>query len=317
MSTYKESGVDIELAERMLAGVLPDIKATHNPNVLSTDNGFASLVRIPPGFQNPVMSASTDGVGSKLTLGLELGMIDNIGTDLVAMCVNDLITNGSNPQFFLDYYATGKIDEEVTSKIIRSIASACRVCNMALVGGETAELPRTYKEGDLDLAGFAVGLVEEDMIQSPDNVDAGNKIIGIQSSGFHSNGYSLIYKILEENYPADQSVLEMLMEPTRLYVGMMEQVVGGYRSAANITGGGLLANISRAIPPHMRFSVDLFSWEMPDPIKAFEPYHNISIEEQLRVWNCGIGFVLIVDEDDVDETMEMIEFPAWVIGEVI
>jgi len=317
MTTYKESGVDVALADEMLRSVLPDIKRTHNKNVLSIDNAFASLMRIPPGFQNPVMSAATDGVGSKLTLGLELGMIDNIGTDLVAMCVNDLITNGSNPMFFLDYYATGKLDPVVAKKIIQSIARACSVCNMALIGGETAELPRTYKEGDLDLAGFAVGLVEEDVIQSPDNVDPGNLIIGVQSSGFHSNGYSLIYKILEENYPADPTVLEKLMEPTRLYVGMMEQLTGAFKSAANITGGGLISNISRALPSERRFSVDLFSWDMPEPFKAFEPYHDIAVEEQLQVWNCGIGYVLIVDEDDADEVLEMIEYPAWIIGEVI
>jgi len=188
---------------------------------------------------------------------------------------------------------------------------------MALIGGETAELPRTYKEGDVDLAGFAVGLVEEGMIQSPANVDIGDKLIGVQSSGFHSNGFSLIYRILEENYPANPMVIEQLMEPTRLYVGMMEQLTGMVKSAANITGGGLVANISRALPAERRFSVDLFSWDMPEPFKAFEPYHSIAIEEQLQVWNCGIGYVLVVDEDDVDEVLELIEYPAWVIGEVI
>ena len=317
METYKDSGVDIAKADSILSGVASTIKNTHNRNyVLDTGNDFASFVRVPDFIKNPVMVSSTDGVGTKLKLALEYDHLDNIGTDLVAMCVNDLITSGAYPLYFLDYYATGKLDTSDATRIISGIARACKLSRLSLVGGETAEMPSLYNGRDFDLAGFVTGIVDESKILSRNRVSVGDSIIGVQSSGFHSNGYSLINKILESNNISDYEI-ELILEPTRLYVDMLFNVKNYINSAANITGGGLFSNIQRAIPANCRCEIYESKWEKPEIYSIFSKYHGLTDEVMYSTFNQGIGMTLIVDPDNVDIVLDRIECPAWVIGKVI
>ena len=322
MSAYKQAGVDINRADRILELMGKEFKKTHSSDVISSDSGFASLFRVPKGYENPVIVSSTDGVGTKLCLATQYDHLEDIGQDLVAMCVNDLITTGADPLFFLDYYATGKLSAYQCMNVLASIVRACGDCGMSLVGGETAEMPTLYSPGDIDLAGFAVGMVNEDDILTPRNVKEGDAIIGVQSSGFHANGYSLINKLLVANgimLPIDMpdDLLEALLTPTRLYVDMMKSVRHLVKSAANITGGGIVANATRAIPDECRLQIVMDSWDYPLPFTMFADYHDLSFEDQVSTFNCGIGFVLIVEPDKVADVHKLISYPSWTIGKVI
>lgn len=327
--SYRDAGVDIDAGNALVDRIKPFAKRTQRPESLGSLGGFGALFRIPPGYRNPVLVSGTDGVGTKLKLAIEYGQHGGIGQDLVAMCVNDLIVQGAEPLFFLDYYATSKLDVDVAATVIESIAAGCELAGCALSGGETAEMPGLYHPGDYDLAGFAVGIVEEEELLDGSAVQAGDVIIGLPSSGPHSNGYSLIRAILaqadvdpRETRLADGcSVLDACLAPTRIYVKSVlrtfkEITVHG---AVHLTGGGFQENLPRSFGPHLAAHIDLDRWERPEIFKWLEHTGDVGALEMLRTFNCGIGFVLIVAPDDVAGTLASLEASGetpLVIGEM-
>lgn len=304
--TYKDAGVDIDSGNQLVDRIKPLVKRTHRSGVMGNVGGFGALFKLADtGYKNPVLVSGTDGVGTKLRLAIETGKHDTIGIDLVAMCVNDLIVQGAEPLFFLDYYATSKLSVDIASDVISGIASGCEQSGCALIGGETAEMPDMYTEGDYDLAGFCVGVVEEEDIIDGSQVKAGNALIGLASSGPHSNGYSLIRKVLEVSNTSltedfnGRPIGEVLLEPTRLYVKSLLDVISQFplHALAHITGGGLLENIPRVMPENCAAIVDPNSWETPEIFNWLQKAGNIDQTEMYRTFNCGIGMVLIVDAE--------------------
>ena len=296
--------------------------------MLGNLGGFGALFELDLSkYKQPVLVAGTDGVGTKLKLALELGIHDTVGIDLVAMCVNDLIVQGAEPLFFLDYYATGKLSIEVAKDVITGIAKGCEISGAALIGGETAEMPGMYAEGDYDLAGFCVGAVDKPKVIDGQTVRAGQTIIGLTSSGPHSNGYSLVRKIIE-HVNADLSkdfdgrtLGKALMAPTQIYVkpllSLFESVT--VHALAHITGGGLLENIPRVLPENTQASIDKSSWQLPEIFKWLQQSGNVAEEEMYRTFNCGIGMVVVVDESDSDNVINHFNsepFNAMVIGKI-
>lgn len=318
--TYKDSGVDISKANSMLSGLKKTIKSTHNKNVLSDLSSFCGLFNLDTGkYKNPVLTSSTDGVGTKLILARQTGIYDGVGQDLVAMSINDLICCGAKPLFFLDYIACGRIDQEKISSIITSVANACKYCGTALLGGETAEMPDMYADDEVDLAGFAVGIVERDSILKPSLVSKGDIIVGLASSGLHSNGFSLVRKIIEANRLDLESMPEwaegkklkgLLLTPTRLYSPVTEKIFGTgkikVKGIANITGGGFYDNIDRIIPKSMDAVIYKGRWEVPPVFTALKDMGNISEEEMFHVFNMGIGMVLIISPSSIDDLRESV-----------
>lgn len=298
--TYKNSGVDIDAANKMIGMIKKPVFSTFNKNVLNNLGSFSGLYLFEKdNYKNPVLVSSTDGVGTKLILARETGLFDNVGQDLVAMCINDIICCGAKPLFFLDYIACGKLIPEKIQAIVSSIAWSCKECNTVLIGGETAEMPGLYSEDEIDLAGFVVGVVEKDSIINPGMVSAGDLVFGIESSGFHSNGYSLIRKIIKEkniNLKKD-NLGEKLMEPTRLYSSFINGALDygiKINGIANITGGGFYENINRIIPDNMDVKIESASWEVPGPFIYFKEIASIDDCEMFRVFNMGIGMVIII-----------------------
>lgn len=307
--SYRDAGVGIDRGNALIERIGPVARSTLRPEVLSEIGGFGGLCGIPAGYDHPVLVAATDGVGTKLKLALECGSHGGVGIDLVAMCVNDLIVCGAEPLFFLDYYATGKLDLEVAEAVIRSIAAGCREAGCALIGGETAEMPGMYGGGDYDLAGFAVGVVERDGIISPDRVAAGDKLIGLASSGPHSNGYSLIRRIVEGAGAdlampfANGSLGDTLLAPTRIYVRAAAALRAKLRphGLAHITGGGISENLPRMLPDGMSARLDAGSWPEPEIFQWLQRAGNVAREEMLRTFNCGLGMIVCVaGEDEAD-----------------
>ncbi len=312
---YRDAGVDIDAGADLVEQIKPHVKRTMRPEVMGGIGGFGALFEIPlDRYQKPVLVSGTDGVGTKLKLALELKKHDTIGIDLVAMCVNDILVLGAEPLYFLDYYATGKLDNAVAVDVIKGIAEGCIQSGCALTGGETAEMPGMYSEGDYDLAGFCVGIVEKDQIIDSSKVEAGNVLIGIASSGPHSNGYSLIRKVIEVsnadlNEPCgDQTLGEALLAPTRIYVksihALLEQI--NIHAMSHITGGGLTENIPRVMPENTRAQLDINSWQLPDVFKWLQQQGNIEELEMHRTFNCGIGMVLVVNEEDADTAIDVL-----------
>lgn len=312
---YRDAGVDIDAGADLVEQIKPHVKRTMRPEVMGGIGGFGALFEIPlDRYQKPVLVSGTDGVGTKLKLALELKKHDTIGIDLVAMCVNDILVLGAEPLYFLDYYATGKLDNAVAVDVIKGIAEGCIQSGCALTGGETAEMPGMYSEGDYDLAGFCVGIVEKDQIIDSSKVEAGNVLIGIASSGPHSNGYSLIRKVIEVsnadlNEPCgDQTLGEALLAPTRIYVksihALLEQI--DIHAMSHITGGGLTENIPRVMPENTRAQLDINSWQLPDVFKWLQQQGNIEELEMYRTFNCGIGMVLVVNEEDADTAIDVL-----------
>ena len=311
--TYADSGVDIETGNEVVSVIKPLVQDTHNDSVLSNIGGFGGLFELhTKDYKRPILVSSTDGVGTKLKLAQALGKEHLIGIDLVAMCANDVIVQGAKPLFFLDYYATSKLEVAMASRIIQGIVQGCKESNMALIGGETAEMPGIYQSGDFDLAGFCVGLVDFDNIIDGRSIEAGNVVIGMYSSGPHSNGYSLIRKIIDiqksnlESKFNDATLGDALIEPTIIYVKPILNVIGKFpiNGIAHITGGGFKENIERILPNHCNALIETSCWNQPDVFNWIQNEGKISEDEMFNTFNCGIGMVLIIKENHASEITE-------------
>ncbi len=313
--TYAKAGVSIETGNALIRAIAPLAKATQRPGADADLGGFGGFFDLKAaGFSDPLLVAANDGVGTKLKLAIESGRHDGVGIDLVAMCVNDLIVQGAEPLFFLDYYATGKLDNDVATAVVASIAEGCKQAGCALIGGETAEMPGMYSEGDYDLAGFCVGAVERHQVLTADKVAGGDVILGLASSGVHSNGFSLVRRLATDKgwkldrpalFDINTLLIDALMAPTRIYVKSLLPLVrsGKVHAMAHITGGGLLENIPRILPDGLHAHVDADAWEQPRLMAFLQAQGNIEPEEMARTFNCGIGMAVVVAEADVVETM--------------
>lgn len=325
--TYKDAGVDIDAGNELVNRIKSAVKATSRPEVMGGIGGFGALCELPNNYRQPVLVAGTDGVGTKLRLAIDANKHDTVGIDLVAMCVNDLLVQGAEPLFFLDYYATAKLDVDVASSVVSGIAAGCQLSGCALIGGETAEMPGMYHQGDYDLAGFCVGVVEKDGIIDGSTTAAGDVLIGLSSSGAHSNGYSLIRKVLEVSQ-ADlkqsfegSTLIDALLAPTRIYVKPVLELIKQLevKALSHITGGGLLENLPRVMPANTLAEVDLNSWQQPKIFDWLQQEGNISTEEMHRTFNCGIGMVLIVSADKANTALELLAAQgeqAQIIGQI-
>ncbi|UNU73015.1 phosphoribosylformylglycinamidine cyclo-ligase [Moraxella nasovis] len=331
--SYKDAGVDIDAGEALVSRIKSVAKATARSEVVGGLGGFGALCRIPQGYKSPLLVSGTDGVGTKLKLALDLNRHDTIGQDLVAMCVNDLLVCGAEPLFFLDYYATGKLDVDTAEAVIRGIGEGCKLSNCALIGGETAEMPGMYQAEDYDLAGFCVGVVEESEVITGQNVQAGDVLIALASSGVHSNGYSLVRKVIEvtqtnvANTTLDngENLADALMKPTRIYVksvNALQKQLGNtnIHAMAHITGGGLTENLPRVLPDDLSASIDLTSWDMPSVFKWLQRGGNIAESEMVRTFNCGVGFVIVLPQDKAQTALDFLKEQgetAWQIGSIV
>ena len=326
--TYSDSGVDIDEANQLIDNIKPIVRQTLNKNVLSNIGGFGALYELDiKQYKKPVLVSGTDGVGTKVMLAKELSQFDQIGIDLVAMCVNDVITLGAKPLFFLDYFATSKLNTSEATNIIKGIAEGCLQSEMALIGGETAEMPGVYQSGDFDLAGFCVGVVDYENIIDGQNIKPTDSIIGIESSGPHSNGYSLIRKIIEVNSInlqdklGDRTIGEAIIEPTTIYSKAINHLQGAceIHGMAHITGGGFKENIVRILPENINAEINLDAWQQPEVFNWIQTEGNVDQEEMLRTFNCGIGFVLVVSNSDSKRVINALAetgHNAYLIGEV-
>ncbi|WP_422451008.1 phosphoribosylformylglycinamidine cyclo-ligase [Endozoicomonas sp. ALB091] len=313
--SYKDAGVDIDAGNALVERIKQVAKATSRPEVMGGLGGFGALCQLPAGYKEPVLVSGTDGVGTKLKLAMDLGMHDHIGIDLVAMCVNDLLVCGAEPLFFLDYYATGQLNVDVAERVVTGIGKGCEQSGCALIGGETAEMPGMYHGDDYDLAGFCVGVVEKSEIIDGSNVSPGDVLIGLKSSGPHSNGYSLIRKVLEVagsdlSAPlAGKPLAEHLMAPTRIYVKSLLQLQKELpiHAMAHITGGGLPENLPRVIPKGCRAVINTQSWEIPAVFRFLQEKGNIETFELYRTFNCGIGMVLCIPQNHREQAIRRLE----------
>jgi phosphoribosylformylglycinamidine cyclo-ligase len=324
--TYKDAGVDIDAGNELVERIKPLVTRTRRPEVLAGIGGFGGLFALPPGrYDEPVLVSGTDGVGTKLMLAQHLDRHDTIGIDLVAMCVNDVLVQGAEPLFFLDYFACGKLDNDVASAVIGGIAEGCLQAGAALIGGETAEMPDMYSPGEYDLAGFTVGAVERADMLDGSAISVGDVIIGIGSSGPHSNGYSLIRKVLDRAGDAQidgVAAAERLLEPTRIYVkpvlALLEQVkVNGL---AHITGGGITENIPRVLHGDLNAAIDTTSWDQGPVFDFLQEHGNIDTVEMRRTFNCGVGMVVVVNPAHAVETIDLLignGEQAWQLGTII
>jgi phosphoribosylformylglycinamidine cyclo-ligase len=297
--SYRDAGVDIDAGDALVEAIKPYAKRTLRPEVLAGIGGFGALCRIPRKYREPVLVAGTDGVGTKLKLAFAHGRHDTVGIDLVAMSVNDVLVQGAEPLLFLDYFACGKLDAQVAAQVIKGIARGCELAGCALIGGETAEMPGMYPDGEYDLAGFCVGVVERKRIVSGKTIRPGDVLIGLASSGAHSNGYSLIRRIVERASP-DQAMLDALMKPTRIYVKSVLKLMASVpvKGLAHITGGGLVGNVPRILPKGTRAAINAGSWPRPSLFKWLQQQGNVAEGEMHRVFNCGIGMVAVVAAAD-------------------
>ena len=327
--SYKDAGVDINAGEALVDRIKGVAKRTARPEVLGGLGGFGALCEIPQGYKQPVLVSGTDGVGTKLRLAMQLEQHDNIGIDLVAMCVNDLVVCGAEPLFFLDYYATGKLNVDIAARVVTGIGKGCELAGCSLVGGETAEMPGMYEGEDYDLAGFCVGVVEKAKIIDGSKVQAGDVLIALPSSGPHSNGYSLIRKIIEisgvdvkTTIVDDKPLADLLMAPTRIYVKALLELIRNapvVKAIAHITGGGLLDNIPRVLPNKTVAKVDVSSWQRPAIFNWLQEQGNVDETEMHRVLNCGVGIVICVAESDLDLALDSLHESGekpWVIGRI-
>ncbi len=306
--SYKDAGVDIQAGAELVHRIGPACKATHRPEMLSNLGGFAAMTEIPKGYQQPVLVTGTDGVGTKLRLAIDYNRHDGVGQDLVAMCVNDVLVTGAEPFIFLDYYATGALDVDTASTVIAGIAKGCEIAGCSLAGGETAEMPGFYGKDDYDLAGFCVGVVEKQNIITPQKVDIGHAIIGLPSSGPHSNGYALIRKVIQQQaIQPNEDMLNDLLAPTRIYVKSILTLLKettGVHAMVHVTGGGFYENLPRVLhnPEHAAL-IDIDSWNWPDIFSWLQQAGNISQQEMLTTFNCGIGFLLVVEATEADAVL--------------
>ena len=308
--TYRDAGVDIDAGSAVVERIKPLVKRTFRPEVMGGLGGFGALFDLAGKYKEPVLVSGTDGVGTKLKLAQQLGRHDTIGIDLVAMCVNDVLVQGAEPLFFLDYFATGKLDVDTTVAVVGGIARGCELAGCALIGGETAEMPDMYGPGEYDLAGFAVGAVEKSAIIDGKSIRPGDAVLGLASSGAHSNGYSLVRKILERAQARPdqdfhgQPLVDAVMAPTRIYVKQVLAALAAHGAAikglAHITGGGLVDNVPRILQPGLTARLDRSGWEMPRLFQWLQQQGGVEDAEMHRVFNCGIGMVLVVDAAQAD-----------------
>ena len=325
--TYRDAGVDIDAGNALVERIKSVSRATTRPEVLSGLGGFGAMCAIPPGYSEPILVSGTDGVGTKLRLAMDLGIHDTIGIDLVAMCSNDIAVVGAEPLFFLDYYATGKLNVDVAAAVVSGIGKGCELAGAALVGGETAEMPGMYEGEDYDLAGFCVGVVERANIIDGTAVNSGDTLIALASSGPHSNGYSLIRKVLEvtgadaQQSCGDVSLGEALLAPTTIYnrpLLDLQQAVA-IKAMAHITGGGILENLPRVLPDGVGAIVQRDTWALPPVFQWLQSGGNIEDTEMLRTFNCGVGMILVTSPTEAPMALEKLQewhIDAWQIGEI-
>ena len=307
--SYRDAGVDIDAGDRLVENIKPFAKRTLRPEVLGGLGGFGALVEIGKNYRNPVLVSGTDGVGTKLKLAFDWDLHDTVGIDLVAMSVNDILVQGAEPLFFLDYFACGKLDVDRATAVIKGIAQGCEQSGCALIGGETAEMPGMYPEGEYDLAGFAVGVVEKERIISGQNIRAGDVLLGLASNGAHSNGYSLIRKIIDRAQPdldtefdGGKTLRQTVIAPTRLYAKPLLAAMKEFdiKGMAHITGGGISENLPRVLPQNCTAHVDAKSWEMPKLFQWLQKEGNIAAAEMYRTFNCGIGMIVVAAHDKAE-----------------
>lgn len=325
--SYKDAGVDIDAGNQLVERIKDVSKRTARPEVKGGLGGFGALCSIPQKYRNPLLVSGTDGVGTKLRLAMDLEQHFGVGIDLVAMCVNDLIVQGAEPLFFLDYYATGKLNVDVAAEVVSGIGKGCEYSGCALIGGETAEMPGMYHGNDYDVAGFCVGVVEADDVIDGSKVAAGDKIIALASSGPHSNGYSLIRKILEvsgedaQTALGDKTIAEHLLEPTRIYVKPTLAVLENstIHAISHITGGGFWENIPRVLPQNAKAVIDGNSWEWPEIFNWLQEKGNVEEYEMYRTFNCGVGLILVAPENEAEGIIKQFNDlgeEAWLLGEI-
>ena len=325
--TYRDAGVDIDAGDQLVENIKPHAKRTLRPGVLAGIGGFGALFEVPKKYREPVLVSGTDGVGTKLKLAFELGRHDTIGIDLVAMSVNDILTLGAEPLFFLDYYACGKLDVATATAVVKGIALGCEKAGCALIGGETAEMPGMYTPGEYDLAGFAVGAVEKSRIIDGKRVAAGDVVLGLASDGAHSNGYSLVRKIIAASGAdlaaplAGRPLADWILAPTRIYVkpvlALLEKVE--VKGLAHITGGGLVDNVPRVLPEHLTAELDRQTWTWSPLFQWLQRAGNVADDEMHRVFNCGIGMVVVVAAADAERALAELRAAgetASVIGQI-
>jgi len=325
--SYKDAGVDIDAGNALVEKIKGAVKRTTRPEVMGGIGGFGAICQIPTGYKEPVLISGTDGVGTKLRLAIDLKKHDTVGIDLVAMCVNDLLVLGAEPLYFLDYYATAKLDVDVASDVVAGIAEGCIQSGCALVGGETAEMPGMYHEGDYDIAGFCTGIAEKSELIDGSKVAAGDQLIALGSSGPHSNGFSLIRKVLEVNNTdtsemlGDSTIADHLLEPTKIYVkstlAMLKEVKA--HALSHITGGGFWENIPRVLPESAQAIIDGNSWQWPEIFNWLQEKGNITTHEMYRTFNCGVGMIIVVPADSLAQSLEILTAHgenAWHIGEI-
>ena len=307
--SYRDAGVDIDAGDRLVENIKPFAKRTLRPEVLGGLGGFGALVEIGKNYRNPVLVSGTDGVGTKLKLAFDWDLHDTVGIDLVAMSVNDILVQGAEPLFFLDYFACGKLDVDRATAVIKGIAQGCEQSGCALIGGETAEMPGMYPEDEYDLAGFAVGVVEKERIISGQNIRAGDVLLGLASNGAHSNGYSLIRKIIDRAQPdldaefdGGKTLRQTVIAPTRLYAKPLLAAMKEFeiKGMAHITGGGISENLPRVLPQNCTAHVDAKSWEMPKLFQWLQKEGNIAAAEMYRTFNCGIGMIVVAAHDKAE-----------------
>ena len=313
--SYKDAGVDIIAGDQLVEKIKPFAKKTMRNGVLGGLGGFGSMFEIPKNYKNPVLVSGTDGVGTKLKLAFETNNHKTIGQDLVAMCVNDILVQGAEPLFFLDYYACGKLSVSQATDVIKGIADGCQIAGCALVGGETAEMPGMYNEGEYDIAGFSVGIVEKQNIIDGSKVKSGDTVIGLPSSGPHSNGYSLIRRLLKETKTNlndsfdDKTFADVLLAPTKIYVKPLLNLIAKLevKALAHITGGGLTENIPRVLPAHLAVKINLSSWQKPNIFSWLQTAGNLTDQEMFKTFNCGIGMILILSQENKVQAFEILK----------
>ena len=327
--TYRDAGVDIDAGDALVDDIKKIVKSTRRPEVLAGVGGFGALVSIPKKYKQPILVSGTDGVGTKLKLGIDTGRVQGLGQDLVGMCVNDVLVNGAEPLFFLDYYATGKLDQKVAAQVIKGIAQGCKLAGAALVGGETAEMPGLYDDGEFDLAGFCVAVVEKKKIIDGSKIKLGDVLIGLPSSGPHSNGYSLIRKILKRSkakldQPLGKTTLgDALLAPTAIYVKPVLKLLAqgvDVRGMAHITGGGITGNLPRCFPKGVAAVVDTQGWKRPEVFDWLQKKGGVEQDEMWRVFNCGVGFVMVVPRVQAAKAMASLKKSGakpFLMGEIV
>jgi phosphoribosylformylglycinamidine cyclo-ligase len=315
--SYRDAGVDIEAGDALVEAIKPYARKTLRPEVLAGIGGFGALCEIPEKYRQPVLVSGTDGVGTKLKLALALNRHDTIGIDLVAMCANDVVVQGAEPLFFLDYYVCERLDVRVATEVIKGIAAGCEMAGCALVGGETAEHPKAFVPGEYDLAGFCVGVVERQRIIDGRSIAPGDVVLGLASSGAHSNGYSLIRRVIGED-PLSSDLADSLMEPTRIYVKALLKLAASLpvKGLAHITGGGLVGNVPRILPKGTKAILKKSSWPRPEIFKWLQHAGSVTEDEMLRVFNCGIGMVVVVSADQAPRATTLLKQEGELVYEI-